>query len=45
MKILVIEDDRPVRAGILALPETENFDVIDAKNGQLGVQLAQKHLL
>ncbi len=43
-KILVIEDDEPVRAGILALLEAEDFDVIDAENGRVGVQFAQKHL-
>jgi diguanylate cyclase (GGDEF)-like protein len=43
-KILVIEDDQPVRENILELLEVEEFDVIGAENGLLGVQLAQKHL-
>lgn len=43
-KILVIEDEEAVRAGILALLEAEDFNVIDAENGQVGVQFAQKHL-
>nr|WP_290223933.1 GGDEF domain-containing response regulator [Trichocoleus desertorum] len=43
-KILVIEDDQPVRENIVELLEVEEFDVIGAENGLLGVQLAQKHL-
>ncbi len=43
-KILVIEDEEAVRAGIIALLDAENFDTIGAENGQLGVQLAQEYL-
>lgn len=43
-KILIIEDDQPVRENILELLEVEEFDVIGAENGLVGVQLARKHL-
>ncbi|MBD1863943.1 MULTISPECIES: GGDEF domain-containing response regulator [Trichocoleus] len=43
-KILVIEDDLPVRENILELLEAEEFDVIGAENGAVGVQMARKHL-
>ena len=41
-KILVIEDDQAVRENILELLESENFDVLGAENGILGVQLAHE---
>ncbi|MBD2095486.1 EAL domain-containing protein [Trichocoleus sp. FACHB-591] len=43
-KILVIEDDLPVRENILELLEAEAFDAIGAENGAVGVQMARKHL-
>ena len=43
-KILVIEDEQPVRANILELLEIEEFNVIGAENGAIGVKLAQEHL-
>jgi diguanylate cyclase (GGDEF)-like protein len=43
-RILIIEDDQPVRENILELLEVEEFDVIGAENGLIGVQLARKHL-
>ena len=42
-KILVIEDETPVRENILELLEAENFKAIGAKNGAIGVKLAQQH--
>ncbi|MBD1833469.1 EAL domain-containing protein [Cyanobacteria bacterium FACHB-472] len=42
-KILVIEDEEPVLAGMSALLTAENFDVIGAENGKVGVELAIKN--
>ena len=42
-KILVIEDEEPVLAGMSALLTAENFDVIGAENGKVGVKLAIKN--
>ena len=39
-KILVIEDEEPVLAGIIALLMAEDFEVIGAENGSVGVKLA-----
>jgi diguanylate cyclase (GGDEF)-like protein len=39
-KILVIEDEQPVRENILDLLDAEGFDAIGAENGRIGVQLA-----
>lgn len=36
-RILVIEDEPPVRANILELLEAENFDAVSAENGFIGV--------
>ncbi|MBW4487919.1 MAG: response regulator [Trichocoleus desertorum ATA4-8-CV12] len=41
-KILVIEDERDVRNVILDILEAEEFDVIGAENGLVGVKLAQE---
>ena len=43
-KILVIEDEEPVRANILELLEAEGFDTLGAGNGLVGIQLAREHL-
>lgn len=43
-KILVIEDEQPVRINILELLEAENFYAIGAEDGLVGAQLAQEHL-
>ena len=42
-KILVIEDEEPVRANILEILEAENFEAAGAENGQIGVDLALQH--
>lgn len=42
-KILVIEDERFVQDNIRRLLEAENFKVLVADNGAVGVQLAQAH--
>ncbi|WP_254563619.1 bifunctional diguanylate cyclase/phosphodiesterase [Oscillatoria sp. HE19RPO] len=43
-KILVIEDEESVRCNIIELLEAENFDVIAAENGQLGVLRAKNEV-
>lgn len=43
-KILVIEDEESVRENILELLDTEGFEAIAAKNGRIGLFLAQKEL-
>ncbi|WP_421657991.1 hybrid sensor histidine kinase/response regulator [Leptothermofonsia sp. ETS-13] len=43
-KILVIEDEQPVRINIVAMLKAEGFQVILAEDGQIGVQLAQEHI-
>ncbi|PSB34805.1 EAL domain-containing response regulator [Chlorogloea sp. CCALA 695] len=43
-KILVIEDEEPLRTNIVQILELENFVTIEANNGFLGIELAQKHL-
>jgi CheY-like chemotaxis protein len=43
-KILVIEDEDTIREILIEMLEGENFDVIDASNGQHGLQLAQEAL-
>lgn len=40
IKILVIEDEQSVRENILDLLEAENYDMISAPNGKIGLQLA-----
>ena len=40
IKILLIEDEEPLRENILALLEADGFDVFGSENGRLGVQLA-----
>jgi EAL domain-containing protein (putative c-di-GMP-specific phosphodiesterase class I)/CheY-like chemotaxis protein len=39
-KVLVIEDEELVRENLLDLLEAENFDIIAAPNGKIGVNLA-----
>lgn len=41
-KILVIEDEESVRENILELLDTEGFETIAAKNGRIGLSLAQQ---
>jgi CheY-like chemotaxis protein len=43
-KILVIDDTPPVREGIAAILSFEGFEVIQAENGLIGIQLAREHL-
>lgn len=41
-KILVIEDERPVRTNIVDLLTVEGFEAIGAENGRMGLQLIQE---
>lgn len=43
-KILVIEDEKNVRQNLVELLSYENFTVIAAENGCLGIQLAQEQI-
>ncbi len=43
-RILVIEDEAPLRENICELLEIEGFDVLAAENGRTGLQLAREHL-
>jgi CheY-like chemotaxis protein len=43
-KVLVIEDNADSLTSLLELLEDENFQVIGAKNGLIGLQLAREHL-
>ena len=43
-KILVIEDEQPIRENIVEILEIEDYTVLSAENGQIGVDLAQKNL-
>jgi two-component system, sensor histidine kinase and response regulator len=42
--ILVIEDDRNIREGLIDLLEVEGFTVVVAANGAEGVEKAHQHL-
>lgn len=44
VKILIIEDEAPLRENILELLDAENFEAIGAEDGQIGIQLAQELL-
>ncbi len=41
--ILIIEDETPIRELIAELLTLENFEVLEARNGQEGAKLAQSH--
>jgi len=43
-KILVIEDEESVRSNILKILQFENFHVIGAENGYVGVQVAKEQV-
>jgi len=43
-RILVIEDEEPMRANIADMLEIDGMEVISAKNGREGVQSARDHL-
>ena len=41
LKILVIEDHAPMRRNLVKLLQLENFEVVAAENGRLGLELAR----
>jgi two-component system sensor histidine kinase/response regulator len=43
-KILVVEDTKSVREEIVTILQFENFDVIEAENGAVGLNMAKKAL-
>lgn len=43
-KILVVEDDPNLRAGVVQILELEGYEVFAAENGKIGLELAQKQL-
>jgi signal transduction histidine kinase len=43
-RILVIEDEAPLREEVVDMLTFEDFDVIQAPNGRVGVEMAQEHL-
>jgi len=44
-KILIIEDEDTIRDNIIEFLLSENFEVVEARNGQTGIQLAHQHQL
>ncbi len=43
-KLLIVEDEAAIRANILDLLKAQNFDLIAAENGTIGVEMALSHL-
>ncbi|MFA6598312.1 MAG: response regulator [Ignavibacteriaceae bacterium] len=43
-KILIIEDEKPVRTGIKDLLEIKNYSVLEAESGAEGLKLAKEHV-
>ncbi len=43
-RILVIEDETVVRANILEILDSDDFEAIGAENGRIGVELAKKYI-
>jgi two-component system sensor histidine kinase/response regulator len=43
-KILIIEDEHTIRENLCDLMRAENFQVVEAENGQIGIQLAREEL-
>ena len=37
-KILIIEDDDDIRTSIKMLLQSENFEIIEASNGNIGIE-------
>ena len=42
-KILIVEDEEPVRTNLAELLDAEGFDVVQAADGQDGLRLAREH--
>ncbi len=43
-KLLVIDDDHTVRVNLVELLEAEDFEVLSAKDGRQGVEIARQSL-
>jgi CRP-like cAMP-binding protein len=43
-KILIIEDNNDIRESSMEILELAGYEVLQAENGKIGVELAQKHL-
>jgi CheY-like chemotaxis protein len=43
-KILIIEDNQDVRENTAEILELENYAVITAENGKIGIEKALKHI-
>lgn len=43
-KILIIEDNEDIRESSMEILELAGYDVLQAENGKIGVELAQQHL-
>jgi len=43
-KILIIEDEADVRANLIDLLELEDYEVLEAENGLIGIEIARKEL-
>jgi CRP-like cAMP-binding protein len=43
-KILIIEDNEDIRESSMEILELAGYEVLQAENGKIGVELAQKHL-
>lgn len=42
VKVLVIEDERPVRSNVIDLLQVEGYEAVGAENGQMGLELAKE---
>ena len=43
-KILIIEDNEDIRESSMEILELAGYEVLQAENGKIGVELAQQHL-
>ncbi len=43
-KILVVEDEKPLRENIITTLKYEGFEIIEAENGLIGLQLAYEQM-
>ena len=44
MKILIIDDERPIRSTLKEILEFEKFEVDDAEDGKVGLDLIKKNI-
>ena len=43
MRILVVEDEADIRANVVRILRMENFEVLEAENGRMGLDVARAH--